>query len=155
MNLYFRLIWVIIRSRFRPRITSDNIYNEVGSIVLPNDLDINLHMNNGRFLTLCDLGRVDMFVRSGLFTVMRQQKWIPVVASVSMTFIKSLYLFERIRIVSHITHWDEKYFYSTHSIYRKDEIVAEGTSKALVVSKDSGRITPENVIDTVNRAMGN
>ncbi|MDC0434241.1 thioesterase family protein [bacterium] len=36
------------------------------TIVLPNDLDLTMHMNNGRYLTICDFNRVDLFVRSGL-----------------------------------------------------------------------------------------
>lgn len=152
MNLYFRLIKVLIVALFRDRLLSDNLANEVHTMVYPNDLDINLHMNNGRFLTLCDLGRIDMFVRAGLLRVIYKKKWMPIVSHVSMTFIKSLYVFDRIRVASEITHWDEKYFYSTHTIYRRDQKVAEGTSKSLVVSKKHGRITPLAVITAVNES---
>ena len=31
--------------------------------VLPNDLDLLWHMNNGRYLSLMDQGRVDLMVR--------------------------------------------------------------------------------------------
>ncbi len=120
---------------------------------LPNDLDINLHVNNGRYLTLCDLGRIDLFLRSGLARVMLKEKWFPVVGNVTMTFIKPLHVFNRIRISSTVTHWDEKYFYSTHTIYRGDVVVSTGTSKSLVVSRLSGRVTPDVVIGTVNRAL--
>ncbi len=153
MNLYLRLIWVYLRATFRTRITSENLHNEVTTTIYPNDLDINLHVNNGRYLTLCDLGRIDLFLRSGLAKVMLKEKWFPVVGNVTMTFIKPLHVFNRIRIASTVTHWDEKYFYSTHTIYRGDVVVSEGTSKSLVVSRLSGRVTPEVVIETVNRAV--
>jgi YbgC/YbaW family acyl-CoA thioester hydrolase len=136
---------------FRGRLTSDYLYNEVVTRIYPNDLDINLHVNNGRYLTLCDLGRIDLFVRSGLARVMMRKKWIPVVGSVTMKFIKPLYLFDRITIKSEVTHWDEKYFYSTHAIYRKEVLVSEGTSRSLVVSRATGRIPPEAVIEVVNQ----
>lgn len=155
MNLYCRLLWVFLQALRRPRILEDDIRNEITTLVFPNDLDINLHMNNGRFLTLCDLGRVDMFVRSGLARVMYRNKWIPVVSSVSMTFIKSIHLFDRIRIASDVTHWDDKYFYSTHSLYRGEDKVAEGTSKALVICKKTGRLTPDSVIAAVNALREN
>ena len=154
MNLYIRLIWVFLRAMFRSRITSEHLQNEVTTTVYPNDLDINLHVNNGRYLTLCDLGRIDLFLRLGLAKVMIREKWFPVVGNVTMTFIKPLHLFNRIRISSTVTHWDEKYFYSTHTIYRGDVVVSEGTSKSLVVSRKTGRIAPEEVIETVNRALG-
>ncbi len=34
--------------------------------VLPNDLDPSLHMNNGRYLAIMDLGRIDLLIRSGI-----------------------------------------------------------------------------------------
>ena len=33
--------------------------------VLPNNLDINGHMNNGRYLTIVDLALFTLFIRSG------------------------------------------------------------------------------------------
>lgn len=129
------------------------VHNEVTTTICPNDLDINLHVNNGRYLTLCDPGRIDLFLRSGLAKVMLKEKWFPVVGNVTMTFIKPLHVFNRIRISSTVTHRDEKYFYSTQPIYRSDVVVSEGTSKSLVVSRQLGRVTPEVVIETVNRAL--
>ena len=35
--------------------------------VWPHDLDTSLHMNNGRYWTLMDLGRADLMIRSGLW----------------------------------------------------------------------------------------
>jgi hypothetical protein len=44
MNLYFRLMWTIIRSIFRPKIDfSDEIVLKLR--IFPNDLDINRHLN--------------------------------------------------------------------------------------------------------------
>ena len=43
--------------------------------VLPNDLDTNLHLNNGRYLTLMDLGRVDLMLRMGVMGELRRRRW--------------------------------------------------------------------------------
>ena len=40
--------------------------------VLPTDLDLNLHLNNGRALTLMDLGRVDLMLRMGVVGELRR-----------------------------------------------------------------------------------
>ena len=45
--------------------------------VLPNDLDINGHMNNGRYLTVVDLMLMEYFVRSGFARVMLREGWKP------------------------------------------------------------------------------
>lgn len=67
-----------------------------------------------------------------------------------MTYVKPLKVFNRIKITMQITHWDEKYFYATHTFYRGEKIVAEGTSKSLVVSRKDGRLTPLQVLTMVN-----
>ena len=150
MNLYFSLLWVMLMARRRKVITEDNLNNEVTTTIMPNDLDLNLHVNNGRYMTLCDFNRVDLFVRSGLASIMIKNKLAPVVAEHTMTYIKPLRVFNRIRITMKITHWDEKYFYATHTFYRGEKTVAEGTSKSLVISRKEGRLTPAQVISMVN-----
>ena len=49
------LVTAPFRSRLRPTDAST-----VHFLVWPNDLDMNRHMNNGRYLTLMDLGRFDL-----------------------------------------------------------------------------------------------
>ena len=46
--------------------------------VWPNDLDTNAHMNNGRYLTLMDLGRFDLMTQCGLVGVVLRQRWFPI-----------------------------------------------------------------------------
>ena len=150
MNLYFRLLWVMLIARCRNVITEDDMSNEITTTIMPNDLDLNLHVNNGRYMTLCDFNRVDLFVRSGLAAIMVRHKLAPIVAQHTMTYIKPLRVFNRIRITMNITHRDEKYFYATHTFYRGGQTVAEGTSRSLVVSRKDGRLTPAQVITMVN-----
>ena len=90
MNLIFRMIYVFILSLFRKRISSDNLASQLSLRVMPNDLDINFHMNNGRYLTICDLNRIDLFIRSGLLKAMFKRGWIPLIAEHTMTYKKPL-----------------------------------------------------------------
>ena len=64
MSLIFRMLSVFLASFFKPRLPILKPENILDLRVLPNDLDINLHMNNDRYLTICDLTRVDMFIRT-------------------------------------------------------------------------------------------
>ena len=66
MNLWLRLIWLFLTTPFRPRLAIPTDVSVLGLRVLPNDLDLSLHMNNGRYLTVMDLGRLDLILRSGL-----------------------------------------------------------------------------------------
>lgn len=149
MNLIFRLIYVLILSWFRERLHMGKTQSHLSLRVLPNDLDINLHMNNGRYLTICDLNRVDLFIRSGLMRVMLKRKWIPIIAEHTMVYKKPLGLFERFDSTLEVTHWDEKYFYMTHVFSNTQRVIAEGTSKGVIWARGGGVVSPEAVIASV------
>ena len=145
MNLIFRLLYVYIYSLFRERLSIADSKSRLPMMVLPNDLDIIMHMNNGRYLTICDLNRVDLFIRSGLLKTMRKRKWFPVIAEHTMSYKKSLHLFERYTAELELTHWDDKFFYMTHTFSNVERIVATGTSKGAIRSRTEV-IKPEDVL---------
>lgn len=88
MNLYLRLLWTLLRTRRLPRI---DVRDELERTfrVLPNDLDINRHMNNGRYLTMIDLMVIEYFARTGFLNVLLKNKWRPVVGGSSSPTAKS------------------------------------------------------------------
>jgi len=148
MNLYFRLIMIVLKALRRPIITTDDLTSVVSVRMMPNDLDLNLHVNNGRYLTLCDLTRVDFFVRSGIAALMLKHKWSPIISEHTMTYLRPLKVFSKVDIHMEITHFDEKYFYCTHHFYKGKKLIAQGTSKALVISK-TGSLTPAYTMEQV------
>ncbi len=65
MNLIFRLLGLLLTTRWRGRLGP--LEESVLKLrVWPVDLDVNLHMNNGRYLSVMDLNRVDVILRTGL-----------------------------------------------------------------------------------------
>lgn len=151
MNLIFRLIYVFVLSLFRERLPLEKTQCHLTLRVLPNDLDLNLHMNNGRYLTICDLNRVDLFIRTGLMKTMLKRKWIPVIAEHTMAYKKPLGLFQCFDTTLEVTHWDEKYFHMKHTFRHAGRVVAEGTSKGCVYARGNGVIKPEDVIAAVEQ----
>ncbi|GAA6136047.1 thioesterase family protein [Oceaniserpentilla sp. 4NH20-0058] len=149
MNLYFRLFLIFIRTLRKKHIPIDDLANSVSVRVLPNDLDLNMHVNNGRYLTFCDLTRVDLFIRSGLASLMIKNKWNPIIAEHSMEYIRPLNLFDKVEVSMKITHWDEKFFYCTHEFHKDEKLIAKGTSRALVISKQ-GSLSPEFILQEVD-----
>ena len=58
MYPYLRLIKVVIQSQFKPKMEFySEKYDEINLTVLPNDIDPFMELNNGRYVTLLDLGR--------------------------------------------------------------------------------------------------
>ena len=136
MNLLFRLILVLFSGFMSKTRTSIMDVHSVWFRVLPNDLDTNLHMNNGRYLTIMDLGRVDALIRSGLIKKVISEKWMPVIAGVSMIYRRSLSPFERYRLETHLIGWDEKWVYMEQVFIRQnDDVAVRGYVKATFLKK--------------------
>jgi len=151
MNLIFRMLWVIVMSKFRGRLEVGNFVSVLNLHVLPNDIDINFHMNNGRYLTICDLNRIDVFARSGLLKAMFKRNWIPVIAEHTMAYKKPLDLFQKYEVKLEVLKWDEKYFYMTHTFTVGESVVAEGTSKGCVYARGKGVVSPADAIAAVEQ----
>lgn len=152
MNLILRMLYVILISLFRPRLPARAMESRLRLRTLPNDLDVNLHMNNGRYLTICDLNRVDLFIRTGLAKLMVQRGWMPMVAEHTMTYKRPLKLFQRFEVVLALTHWDDKFFYMTHTFIAGDRVVAQGTSKAVLRARE-GVLKPDEVVAALEAAQ--
>ncbi len=151
MNLILRMIYVLVAGMLRERIAASNLVSDLSLRVLPNDIDINFHMNNGRYLTICDLNRVDIFARSGLLKAMFKRNWIPLIAEHTMTYKKPLDLFNRFNVKTEVQHWDEKYFYMTHTFSKGERIMAEGTSKGCVYARGVGVVSPADAMAAVEQ----
>jgi acyl-CoA thioesterase FadM len=151
MNLIFRLIYVFTISLFRERLPVGVCESRLRLRTLPNDLDLNLHMNNGRYLTICDLNRFDLFVRGGLLPLMIRNRWRPVVTGHTMRYKRPLLLFRAFESVMQVTHWNEREFYIRHQFIYRDRVVAEGESIA-VIKGAKGIVAPEEVLRQLNHA---
>jgi acyl-CoA thioesterase FadM len=149
MNLIFRMLHVLIRSLFCARIGEGDLVSELKLRVLPNDIDINLHMNNGRYLTICDLNRVDIFARSGLLRAMFRRNWIPVIAEHSMSYKRPLGIFASYQVKTEVTRWDERYFYMKHTFNKGGHIMAEGSSKGCIYARGVGVVKPIDALAAV------
>lgn len=147
MNLIFRLLYVLLTVRFRGRL--DPLDESVVPFrVLPNDLDFNLHMNNGRYLTLMDLGRVDLLIRCGVVREIRRRRWGAVVASLTVRFRRSLTLFQRFEIRTRLVGWDERYFFLEQRCTRRDEVMATAMVKARFLDARGG-LDPQVLVDAL------
>lgn len=89
----------------------------------PNDLDLNLHVNNGRYLALADIGRIDWFVRTGVLKVARTQKAFPVIGDAIAKFRHDLRLFQAFEIHTRLIGWDRKWGFLEHRFVREDRVI--------------------------------
>jgi acyl-CoA thioesterase FadM len=135
MNLIFRLIRIVIAALLRPRLGLTDT-SEVRLRVWPNDLDFNLHMNNGRYFTVMDLGRIDLMIRTGVAGWMWRQKWTPVVGSETMRFKRALKPFQSFRLKTRVLCWDERWVFLEQRFETlAGELVALGIVKAVLTAE--------------------
>lgn len=129
MNLLFRFFWLLASRFFSKHDASilDPCHTEFR--VWPTDLDLNFHVNNGKYLSIMDLGRFDLLLKGNVFGVLFRAGFYPVVASESIRFRKSLGLFQRFTLTTQIESWDEKDFYILQTFKVGDTIYAEGYIK--------------------------
>lgn len=119
---------------------------------LPSDVDFNLHLNNARYLMLADLGRVDIFFRSGLFALMRRRNWAPMIGGVQIAFVREVRLWQRFDIVSSIETWEGAQVLGRHNfVLESGETAALAMTTAGVYDRAGRRFVP---IDEVIAALG-
>lgn len=105
MNLWLRLIWLFLTAPMRPKLTIPADVSTLDFRVMPHDLDPSLHMNNGRYLQIMDLGRLDLLMRSGLGGAVWRQGWTPVANAAAVRFRRELRLFDRYRLETRVVGW--------------------------------------------------
>jgi acyl-CoA thioesterase FadM len=134
VNLYLRLLWTLLRCWRAPRLEpGDTLMRTLR--VLPNDLDINGHMNNGRYLTIIDLMLVEYFVRSGFAATMLQRGWRPMAGGSFITYRRGLMPLQtytlRFRLDASDAHWN----YMRFEFVRGERVCAAGYMKGAAVAR--------------------
>jgi acyl-CoA thioesterase FadM len=115
----------------------------------PWDIDLWMELNNGRTLTIMDLGRVVLFRRLGVLAVMRRKGWGGTIAGASVRYRRRIRMFDRIEMRSRILGRDDRFTYAEQSLWRGGECC----SHALLRMATTG---PGGIVPTADlaRAMG-
>jgi acyl-CoA thioesterase FadM len=121
MNLWFRLLLICSGYIYDRRKLDPLGVSRLEFKVWPFDLDLNMHMNNGRYLSIMDLGRMDLIVRFGIMKQVLKNKWSPILASATIRYRKSLNPFQKFRLETRVVWWDEKWFYMEQRFVTIDE----------------------------------
>ena len=115
----------------------------------PQDIDLFMEMNNGRILTILDLGRTSLANRVGLLKTLQKSGWGMTMAGSSVRYRKRIRPFVRLKATHRCVGWDDKFFYLEHAIWIKGECAAHALYRAAVTDKN-GIVRPGDVF----RSMG-
>ena len=75
------------------------------------DLDINMHLNNAKYLRFMDRSRLEHSVCTGLLDKMIKARINAVVANTEIAYVRELRPYQQFTVSTRIIGWDEKYVY--------------------------------------------
>lgn len=108
---------------------------------MPWDIDLWNELNNGRTLTLYDLGRIPLAVRSGMWATLSRNKWGMTVAGCMVRYRRRILMFETFEMRSRAIGWDDKFFYIEQSLWKKHgECANHAVYRTAIIHK--GKLVP-------------
>lgn len=120
----------------------------------PGDLDLYLHVNNGAFLQMMDVGRSNFIADLGGFPLLQEKRWYPVVAAQTVTYRRSLTLGQRVDLTTRVVGWDERVVYLEQVFRRGDELCARGLVAGRFLTRGSDeRVPAPQVVQLLGAGM--
>lgn len=113
--------------------------------VRPGDLDLYLHVNNGVYLQMMDVARTNLIADLGVFPALRERTWYPVVAASTVSYRRSLRLFDSFAIATRVLGWDPRVVYLEQVFTRGDDLIARAWVAGRFLAKGGARIPAPDV----------
>lgn len=150
MNLFFRLFLLQLRIRARP-VTGGrrpSLWDEVRTPfrVTLTDLDPLRHVNNGKYLSMLDLGRLDLMIRSGFWGAIAEHGWYPVVSAQTITYKRSLTLGQRFELVTRVLGVDDRAVYLEQTFVRRGAVIARAVVQGRFLRKTGGTVPTADLL---------
>ncbi len=114
----------------------------------PQDIDQFMEMNNGRILTILDLGRTGLAQRVGLLRALRKNAWGLTVAGNSVRYRKRIRPFATFRTVSTCVGWDERFMYLEQTIWIGDDCAVQALFRTAVTDRN-GIVKPIRLMEAM------
>ncbi len=122
-------------------------------ICWPWDLDPWVELNNGRTLTLYDLGRIPYGRRIGFERALRAQGWGITVAGSSVRYRRRVRAFDRLEMHTRCLGWDARFFYIEQSMWCRDACTSHMLLRSAITSP-SGIVPPTEMLDALGSPAG-
>lgn len=149
MHMILRTLLVFLSKSRLTKVTAFD-ETEITMRVLPVDLDLLMHVNNGVYFSFMDFGRWDMIFRNGSYDLAQKNGWYSVVAGETIKFKRSLKLWDKFTLKTRIIGHDEKYFFIEQIFFLKDQEMAKGLVKVRFLKRSGGTVGTSEVIRELN-----
>ncbi len=147
--MILRTLWIFLRRSSLQKVSFMD-ETEYTMRVLPTDLDLLWHVNNGVYFCFMDFGRWDMIFRNGSFDLTKKNGWYTVVAGETIRFKRSLQLWDKFTMKTKIIGHDNKYFFVQQKFFCKGKEMATGLVKIRFLKQKGGTVSTNEVLTAFN-----
>lgn len=144
-----RLMWQFFRHRKSSALPPNGTHIS-HHYCLPWDVDMWWELNNGRTLTLYDMGRLPLAGRVGLIRALKSNRWGLTMAGCSVRYRRRIRMFERVEMRSRAVCWDDKFIYLEQSLWKKNGECAGHILYRSAVTGKNGIVPPTQVIGAID-----
>ncbi len=116
--------------------------------IWPIDLDGFMELNNGRILTLFDIGRFTLATRVGLLQLLGKKGWAFAVAGSFVRYRRRVTLFQRVEIRTRAVGRDGRFFLMEQAMWCGETCTSHMLIRTVVTSKD-GVVDPAEVLEAL------
>ncbi|MGB0507047.1 MAG: thioesterase family protein [Pikeienuella sp.] len=129
-----RLALAMIRASRMPALSPGDSHVDYMH-AMPWDIDPFGDLNNGRIVTLSDVGRVALAKRSGLLSTLKKRRWGFAMAGSTPQYRRRITMFEPLELHSRLIGRDQKFFYIEHNFYVRSQAAANIMCRTVITSK--------------------
>lgn len=123
-------------------------------MIWPQDLDFWMELNNGRTLTIYDLGRIPLARRTGLIAALRKNGWGMTVAGSSVRYRRRVTVFQKVEMRSRGIGWDDRFLYVEQSMWRADGECCSHALYRMAITNAKGIVPPAQVAEAIGHSGG-
>ena len=149
MYPYLRLLIIITKGLFQKKVDPNLLVSKIKIRVWPNDIDPFFELNNGRYVTLLDLGRFDYILKIKLHKLLKKEGWSLTVAGTYNEYRHRIRAFQQFELSTTIIGHDHRWFYFQQKASKSGKIHFSSIIKTAVTSKN-GLVQPEVAIKKMN-----
>jgi acyl-CoA thioesterase FadM len=152
MYPYFRLIKTVLRAGVGQRLSIGD-ESLLKLRVMPGDIDLYPELNNGRHLTMMDLGRIDLAIRTGLMKVILKKGWGLMVGGASVRYRHRLHIFGAYSLSTQLVGHDPLWFYFHQETKQHGHICSAALIRGAVTSRE-GIVPIREVFEAIGAPKG-
>lgn len=152
MYPYLRLTRVLIQSKFKSKLDfHSEEFDFIKLRVWPQDIDPFMELNNGRYVTLLDLGRYAYGSRVDINAFLKKNQWSLTITGTYNEYRYRLRLFQTFQLKTNIIGYDSNWFYFFQKLERNGKTHMASVVKFAFTSKE-GIVKPKEVVEAMGES---